>query len=110
MMPSFYYSFNFVMIKGISLLVLGRSFIYFRILIGHCKRQTILIALGHAFFTLSMGMGAMLTYGSYMSKKDSVLTSAVQIVILDTVIALIAGVAIFTSVFAVGLDAVADRD
>lgn len=66
--------------------------------------QTILIALGHAFFTLSLGMGAMLTYGSYMSKKDSVPSAALQIIILDTVIALIAGVAIFTSVFAVGLD------
>ncbi|MDA3860944.1 MAG: sodium-dependent transporter [Melioribacteraceae bacterium] len=66
--------------------------------------QAILVALGHAFFTLSLGMGAMLTYGSYMSKKDSVLSAALQIIILDTVIALIAGVAIFTSVFAVGLD------
>ncbi|NOX67384.1 MAG: sodium-dependent transporter [Chlorobi bacterium] len=66
--------------------------------------QAILIALGHAFFTLSLGMGAMLTYGSYMSKKDSIPSAALQIIILDTVIALIAGVAIFTSVFAVGLD------
>ena len=66
--------------------------------------QSVLIALGHAFFTLSLGMGAMLTYGSYMSKKTNVPTSALQIVILDTVIALIAGIAIFTSVFAVGLD------
>ncbi len=66
--------------------------------------QSVLIALGHAFFTLSLGMGAMLTYGSYMSKKDSIPNSALQIVILDTAIALIAGVAIFTSVFAVGLD------
>ena len=66
--------------------------------------QSILIALGHAFFTLSLGMGAMLTYGSYMSKRDNIPSAALQIIILDTVIALIAGVAIFTSVFAVGLD------
>ncbi len=66
--------------------------------------RSVLIALGHAFFTLSLGMGAMLTYGSYMSKKDSIPNSALQIVVLDTVIALIAGIAIFTSVFAVGLD------
>lgn len=64
---------------------------------------SILIALGQAFFTLSMGMGAMLTYGSYMSEKDSVPGSALQIVILDTSIALIAGIAIFTAVFATGL-------
>lgn len=66
--------------------------------------STILLALGHAFFTLSLGMGAMLTYGSYMSEKDSIPGAALQIVILDTLVALIAGTAIFTSVFAVGLD------
>ena len=66
--------------------------------------NTILLALGHAFFTLSLGMGAMLTYGSYMSDKDSIPSAALQIVILDTLIALIAGTAIFTSVFSVGLD------
>jgi NSS family neurotransmitter:Na+ symporter len=65
---------------------------------------TILLALGHAFFTLSLGMGAMLTYGSYMSEDDNVPRSALQIVTLDTVIALVAGMAIFTAVFAVGLD------
>ena len=64
--------------------------------------QSILIALGHAFFTLSLGMGAMMTYGSYMSKKDNIFSSSLQIVFLDTIIALIAGIAIFTSVFATG--------
>jgi neurotransmitter:Na+ symporter, NSS family len=64
-----------------------------------------LVALGHAFFTLSLGMGAMMTYGSYMSEKDSVPASALQIVFLDTVIALIAGTAIFTTVFATGQNA-----
>ncbi len=64
--------------------------------------ETILLALGHAFFTLSLGMGAMMTYGSYMKKEDSILSSSVQIIFLDTIIALIAGVAIFTAVFATG--------
>ncbi len=66
--------------------------------------ETILVALGHAFFTLSLGMGAMMTYGSYMSDKDSVLGASLQIVILDTLIAMLAGVAIFTAVFATGQD------
>ncbi|RMD49474.1 MAG: sodium-dependent transporter, partial [Ignavibacteria bacterium] len=70
---------------------------------SHVSTQTFLIALGQAFFTLSMGMGAMLTYGSYMSKKDSVPMSALSIVVLDTSIALMAGLAIFTGVFATGL-------
>ena len=62
--------------------------------------QSILVALGHAFFTLSLGMGAMMTYGSYMSKKDNIPSASLQIVFLDTLIAIIAGVCIFTVVFA----------
>ena len=67
---------------------------------SHITGESVLIALGHAFFTLSLGMGAMMTYGSYMSKKDNIPSAALQIVILDTVVALIAGIAIFTAVFA----------
>ena len=63
---------------------------------------TILEALGQAFFTLSLGMGAMLTYGSYMSKKDNVPTASAEIVFLDTMIAVVAGIAIFTAVFSTG--------
>ena len=66
--------------------------------------KVILEALGQAFFTLSLGMGAMMTYGSYMSKKENIITAAVHIVILDTLIAIIAGVAIFSAVFAFNLD------
>ncbi|MFC2133784.1 sodium-dependent transporter [Bacteroidota bacterium] len=66
--------------------------------------KSVLVALGHAFFTLSLGMGAMMTYGSYMSKKDNVPVAALQIVFLDTIIAIIAGVCIFTVVFATNQD------
>jgi NSS family neurotransmitter:Na+ symporter len=66
--------------------------------------DAILVALGHAFFTLSLGMGAMITYGSYLSKKDDLMSSATMVVLLDTGIALMAGLAIFTAVFAYGLD------
>ena len=60
-------------------------------------------ALGQAFFTLSLGMGAMITYGSYLSDKDSVNDSAGYIVGLDTLIAIISGFAIFPAVFALGI-------
>lgn len=62
--------------------------------------NSILVALGHAFFTLSLGMGAMMTYGSYLEKDSNIFSSSLQIVFLDTIIALIAGIAIFTAVFA----------
>ena len=66
--------------------------------------QSVLVALGHAFFTISLGMGAMMTYGSYLSQKDHIPSAAIQIVLLDTLIALLAGIAIFTAVFAMGQD------
>ncbi len=57
---------------------------------------SVLEALGHAFFTLSLGMGAMLTYGSYINKDISIPRAAFQISLLDTVIALIACVIMFS--------------
>ena len=63
-----------------------------------------LVALGHAFFTLSLGMGAMFTYGSYLGPDVNVPRASLYIVLLDTLIALVAGIAIFTSVFAMGLN------
>lgn len=61
-------------------------------------------ALGHAFYSLSLGMGIMITYGSYIGKKENLGETAIQISIMDTVIALLAGVAIFPAVFAYGVD------
>lgn len=71
---------------------------------GSINGKVILIALGHAFFTLSLGMGAIITYGSYFSKDDNILTSALWVVFLDTFIAIVAGIAIFTSVFSMGFN------
>lgn len=65
--------------------------------------ESILIALGHAFFTLSLGMGAMITYGSYISKQQNLFVSSLAIVALDTLIAIMGGLAIFPAVFAMGL-------
>lgn len=66
--------------------------------------KAVLIALGHAFFTLSLGMGAIMAYGAYMPSKASVAKTTLVIALLDTVIALVAGMAIFPLVFANGLE------
>ena len=63
----------------------------------------ILIAMGHAFFTLSLGMGAIMVYGSYIPEKVSIAQTSVIIAMADTVVALLAGLAIFPLVFANGL-------
>ena len=66
--------------------------------------DAMLVAVGHAFFTLSLGMGAMLTYGSYLSEKENLVKSALWIIVTDTGVALLAGVAIFTAVFSMGFE------
>ncbi|WP_304526501.1 sodium-dependent transporter [Halomonas sp. I5-271120] len=66
--------------------------------------EVVLAALGHAFFTLSLGMGIMMAYGSYLGEEVNLLKTARTVVIMDTVIALGAGLAIFPIVFANGLD------
>lgn len=66
--------------------------------------SSIVLALGHSFFTLSLGMGTMITYGSYLDRKQNLLNSALWVIILDTAIAMLAGVAIFTTVFALSAD------
>lgn len=66
--------------------------------------STILAALGQAFFSLSLGMGCMITYGSYLSKEENLMTSALTVTMLDTVIAILAGLAIFPALFAFGME------
>ena len=66
--------------------------------------SSIVLALGHSFFTLSLGMGTMITYGSYLRRDQNLLSSALWVILLDTFIAMMAGVAIFATVFAMGAD------
>ena len=66
--------------------------------------EGVLIAMGHAFFTLSLGMGAIMMYGSYLQNGTSIAKTTLIIAAADTVVALMAGMAIFPIVFAHGLD------
>lgn len=75
----------------------------FRPVWSQLSGQVVLAALGHAFFTLSLGMGIMMAYGSYLGEEIRLLQAARTVVILDTVIALAAGMAIFPIVFSEGL-------
>lgn len=63
---------------------------------------TIYTALGQAFFSLSLGMGALITYGSYINKSDNIVSSAVLVTVADTMVAFLAGLMIFPLVFSQG--------
>lgn len=66
--------------------------------------DSVLVALGHSFFTLSLGMGTIMAYGSYMPKKASIGSTVLAIGALDTLVALVAGLCIFPIIFANGMD------
>ncbi len=66
--------------------------------------DAVLVALGHSFFTLSLGMGTIMAYGSYMPKRASIGSTVLAIGFLDTIVALIAGLAIFPIIFSNGMD------
>ncbi|MEH0022685.1 MAG: sodium-dependent transporter [Desulfobacter sp.] len=68
------------------------------------SREAVLAALGHAFFSLSLGMGTLVTYGSYLKKNENLAPLATHITLADTIIALLAGIAIFPAVFAFGIE------
>jgi NSS family neurotransmitter:Na+ symporter len=65
--------------------------------------QTVLLAIGQAFFSLGIGLGVLLTIGAYMDKKSSIVKSALIVAAADAGVALLAGLAIFPIVFAHGL-------
>lgn len=66
--------------------------------------EGVLVALGHAFFTLSLASGVMMVYGAYLPEGVSIAKTSIMIAIADTVVALIAGLAIYPIVFAHGLE------
>ncbi len=74
------------------------------------KTSTVLEALGQAFFSLSIGMGTLITYGSYIPRKENLGSTALNVALADTFIAVIAGLAIFPAVFAFNISPDAGPD
>ncbi len=66
--------------------------------------QTVLVAMGQAFFSLSLGMGALLVYGSYLPSETSIPKTCVIVAFIDTIVAIIAGIVIFPIVISNGLE------
>lgn len=64
----------------------------------------VLTALGLAFFKLSLGMGTMITYGSYFTADNNLFGTAAKVALSDTLVSLLAGIAIFPTVFSFGLE------
>lgn len=71
---------------------------------SNISAKGVLEALGHAFYSLSLGMAILIVYGSYLPKNRDIVKSACYVAVLDTTIALLAGLAIFPAVFAMGMN------
>ncbi|MBQ33857.1 MAG: sodium-dependent transporter [Candidatus Marinimicrobia bacterium] len=105
MMPAILVILIILMIRGLTLPKGSEALDFlFKPKFADLTPSSIVLALGHAFFTLSLGMGTMITYGSYLRSDQNLLSSALWIILLDTGIAIMAGVAIFATVFAMGAD------
>ena len=64
----------------------------------------ILTAFGLAFFKLSLGMGTMITYGSYFTKDNNMIGTSIKVALSDSFISILAGIAIFPAVFSFGME------
>lgn len=103
LMPLLFVLLLVIMLRGLSLPGARRGVAFLlKPDFAKLSAEGVLIALGHAFFTLSLGMGAMITYSSYISREQNIFLSSLAVVFLDTLVALLAGLAIFSTVFAMG--------
>ncbi|MBP5677690.1 MAG: sodium-dependent transporter [Bacteroidales bacterium] len=65
--------------------------------------KVLISALGQSFFSLSIGMGALITYGSYIGNKDNLISTATSVTLADTFVAILAGIIIFPAAFTFGI-------
>lgn len=105
MMPLLYVLLALIIIKTISLPGAGGGLSFlFTPDWSKVTGQTFMAALGQAFFSLSLGMGCMITYGSYLNKQEKLPSNALIVTCMDTSVALLSAIAIFPALFAFGME------
>ncbi|MFO6495877.1 sodium-dependent transporter [Bacillus sp. z60-11] len=104
MMPALFIIFLLLIIRSVTLpgSMEGLEF-FLKPDLSHIKTETILFAMGQSFFSLSVGVSVMVTYSSYLSKKENLAQSALSVTLLNVSVAVLAGIAIFPAVFSFGL-------
>ncbi|MCH4890528.1 sodium-dependent transporter [Acidaminobacter sp. JC074] len=105
LMPILFGILIIISIKGLTLpgAAAGMEFL-FKPDFSAINMSVILAALGQAFFSLSLGMGCMITYGSYLKKSENLVSNAAIVTGMDTGVALLAGIAMFPAMFAFGIE------
>lgn len=105
LMPILFLTLIFLVVRGLFMPNSGEAIAFllspdWSILTG----EGLLAALGQAFFTLSLGQGTMITYGSYLKKKENILTTCIPVVTMDFAVSILAAIAVFTIAFSVGIE------
>ncbi|MGF1698954.1 sodium-dependent transporter [Photobacterium makurazakiensis] len=105
LMPLLFAILILVAIKGLTLpgASAGLEFL-FKPDFSKVDSSVVLAALGQAFFSLSLGMGCMITYGSYLKKKENLVQTTAMVTAMDTGVALLAGLAMFPAMFAFNME------
>ncbi|MGR6835584.1 sodium-dependent transporter [Syntrophomonas erecta] len=104
MMPALFIFVVILAIRSITLPGAGAGLSYFLVPnLNQITGEGILTAMGQVFYSLSLGMGIMITYGSYLDKQSNIANSSVVIPMADSLVAILAGLAILPAVFAFGL-------
>lgn len=104
MMPALFILFIFIIIRSVTLDGAMEGIVFFlKPDFAKVTSETVLYAMGQSFFALSVGVSVMVTYSSYLSKNENLPQSAISIVGLNLLVALLAGLAIFPAVFSFGL-------
>ena len=106
LMPALFIILLILIVRSVTLEGAGKGLeFYLKPDFSKLTGESFAAALGQAFFSLSLGMGCMITYGSYVDKQTGLPGSAIQVCVIDTAVAILAGLAIFPAVFAFGVDA-----
>ena len=105
LMPTLFVMLLLLLVKAITMPGFGKAFSFvFYPDLSKLTPAGILEALGHSFFTLSLGMGAMMTYGSYLDDDFDIVRSSLLISVLDTAVALLACLIMYPIIFSYGMD------
>lgn len=100
MMPALFIAFIILIIRSLTLDGAGEGLAFFLYPnLENLSSKTILLALGQSFFSLSVGVSVMVTYSSYLAKKEDLVKSAFSITLMNILVSLLAGLAIFPAVF-----------
>lgn len=106
LMPALFVILLILIVRSVTLEGAGKGLeFYLKPDMSKITGDTFLAALGQAFFSLSLGMGCMITYGSYLTRNTTIPSAVGQICFIDTMVALLAGLVIFPAVFAFGVEA-----